>query len=165
MLKTLSLSAALTIVASTAFAAPQCNDRDNVLDLLKNQYSEAPVAIGVANNGGLVEVLSTGDGDTWSIIITTPNGMSCLVAAGAGLVAGGRVGRRRALRAVAVAASPHAHRVASPGAVRTGCDRQAACVGHLGDGMGFQIRSPLTPRGAFSPLVPGMLARLHVFII
>ncbi len=84
MLKTLTLSAALTIVASTAFAAPQCNDRDHVLDLLKSKYSEAPVAIGVANNGGLVEVLSTGDGDTWSIIITTPKGMSCLVAAGEG---------------------------------------------------------------------------------
>ena len=78
------LGAVLTIVASTASAAPQCNDRDNVLDLLKNQYSEAQDAIGVANNGGLVEVLSTGDGDTWSIIITTPNGTSCLVAAGEG---------------------------------------------------------------------------------
>ncbi len=31
-----------------------------------------------------MEVLSTGDGDTWSIIITTPKGMSCLVAAGEG---------------------------------------------------------------------------------
>ena len=84
MLKTLTLGAVLTIVASTAFAAPQCNDRDHVLKLLKSQYSEAPVAIGVANNGGLVEVLTTGDGDTWSIIITTPKGMSCLVAAGEG---------------------------------------------------------------------------------
>ena len=84
MLKTLTLGAALTIVTSTAFAAPQCNDRDHILELLKSQYSEAPVAIGVANNGGLVEVLSTGDGDTWSIIITTPKGMSCLVAAGEG---------------------------------------------------------------------------------
>jgi hypothetical protein len=55
-----------------------------VLELLAQKYSEAPVAIGVANNGGLVEVLSTGDGNTWSIIITSPQGMSCLVAAGEG---------------------------------------------------------------------------------
>ena len=72
-----------------AGAAPQCNDRDHILELLKSRYSEAPVAIGVANNGGLVEVLSTGDGDTWSIIVTTPPNktgvrMSCLVAAGEG---------------------------------------------------------------------------------
>ena len=55
---------------------------DRVLDLLANKYKEAPVAAGVTNTGGLVEVLSTGKGDTWTIIITTPKGMSCLVAAG-----------------------------------------------------------------------------------
>ena len=29
-------------------------------------------------------MLSTGEGKTWSIIITSPQGMSCLVAAGEG---------------------------------------------------------------------------------
>ena len=55
-----------------------------MLELLSKKYSEAPVAVGVTNNGGLVEVLSTGDGNTWSMIITSPQGMSCLVAAGEG---------------------------------------------------------------------------------
>ena len=84
MWKTLVLGAALVLAASSAFAAPQCNSRDKVLELLSETYSEAPVAVGVTNNGGLVEVLSTGDGNTWSIIITSPQGMSCLVAAGEG---------------------------------------------------------------------------------
>ncbi len=53
------LGAALVLASSPAFAAPQCNSRDKVLELLSEKYSEAPVAIGVANNGGLVEVLST----------------------------------------------------------------------------------------------------------
>jgi hypothetical protein len=61
-----------------------CNTRDSVLSLLANKYKEAPVAVGVTNTGGLVEVLSTGDGNTWTIIVTTPQGMSCLVAAGEG---------------------------------------------------------------------------------
>ena len=52
--------------------------------LLANKYKEAPVAVGVTNTGGLVEVYSTGDGNTWTIIVTTPQGMSCLVAAGEG---------------------------------------------------------------------------------
>ena len=84
MWKTLLLGAALaTISTATAVAAPnQCNTRDNVLSLLANKYKESPVAAGVTNSGGLVEVLSTGKGDTWTIIITTPKGMSCLVAAG-----------------------------------------------------------------------------------
>ncbi len=84
MWKTLVLGAALVLASSSAFAAPQCNSRDEVLAPLSKKYSEAPVAIGVANNGGLVEVLATGDGNTWSIIITSPQGMSCLVAAGEG---------------------------------------------------------------------------------
>ncbi|MGF1593023.1 MAG: hypothetical protein ACFCUW_07075 [Kiloniellaceae bacterium] len=52
--------------------------------MLQQKYKEQPVALGVTHNGGLVEVLSTGNGNTWSIIVTTPQGMSCLVAAGEG---------------------------------------------------------------------------------
>jgi hypothetical protein len=92
MWKTLALSAGFAVIASTAMAQPQCDQRDSVLELLAQKYKEAPVAIGVTHNGaigvthngGLVEVLSTGNGTTWSIIVTTPTGMSCLVAAGEG---------------------------------------------------------------------------------
>ena len=73
MWKMLTLGTALTLLSSAALAEPKCNTRDYVLELLSDKYSEAPIAIGVANNGGLVEVLATGDGDTWSIIITTPH--------------------------------------------------------------------------------------------
>jgi len=84
MLKSLVLSTALVLTSASALAAPQCNSRETVLELLSQKYSEAPVAVGVANNGGLVEVLSAGDGGTWSIIVTSPKGTSCLVAAGEG---------------------------------------------------------------------------------
>ena len=86
MWKILALSAGLAIVSSTsaATAQPQCDQRDSVLQILQQKYKEAPVALGVTHNGGLVEVLSTGNGTTWSIIVTTPQGMSCLVAAGEG---------------------------------------------------------------------------------
>ena len=72
MLKSLVLGSAFILASASAMAAPQCNSRETVLELLSEKYSEAPVAVGVANNGGLVEVLSTGDGNTWSIIITSP---------------------------------------------------------------------------------------------
>jgi hypothetical protein len=62
----------------------QCDTRDKMTAYLSAKYKEAPVAVGVTNTGGLVEVLSTGDGNTWTIIVTTPQGMSCLVAAGEG---------------------------------------------------------------------------------
>ena len=85
MWKILALSAGIALVStSTATAQPQCDQRDSVLQILQQKYKEAPVALGVTHNGGLVEVLSTGNGTTWSIIVTTPQGMSCLVAAGEG---------------------------------------------------------------------------------
>ncbi len=86
MWKILTLGAGFALVASTAMAQaqPQCNNRDNVLELLAKKYQETPIAAGVTNTGGLVEVLSDHKSGTWTIIVTTPQGMSCLVAAGEG---------------------------------------------------------------------------------
>lgn len=75
--------AAVLAVPTAASAAPMpCSERDEVLAQLGNKYQEAPVSIGIANNGGLVEVLTSTDGSTWTIILSMPNGQSCLVAAG-----------------------------------------------------------------------------------
>ena len=38
--------------------------------------------MGLSNNGGVVEILTSPEGDTWTIIITMPNGLSFLIAAG-----------------------------------------------------------------------------------
>ena len=85
MWKVLALSAGIVALAtSTATAQPKCDARDSVVKHLASKYKENPVAIGVTNSGGLVEVLSTKNGTTWTIIVTTPQGMSCLVAAGEG---------------------------------------------------------------------------------
>ena len=65
-------------------AQTACYTRVRVLAHLAKKYGEAPVALGITNRGGLVEVLTTGDGKTWTIIVTTPRGLSCLVAAGEG---------------------------------------------------------------------------------
>ncbi len=69
---------------SAARAEPQCNTRESVLRQLADKYGEAPVALGVTHSGGLIEVIATPGGKTWSIIITSPQGRSCLVAAGEG---------------------------------------------------------------------------------
>jgi hypothetical protein len=58
-----------------------------------------PIAVGVTNRGGLVEVLSTGDGNTWTIIISSPNGESCMIAAGKSWRALPKTGARAGPRA------------------------------------------------------------------
>jgi len=77
-------SGAMAQAQGPAQARQQCDERTKVLGHLANKYQEAPVAIGVTSSGGLVEVLSTGDGNTWTIIVSKPNGVSCLLAAGEG---------------------------------------------------------------------------------
>ncbi len=80
-------TAALVAVFLWPFAAaaqPPCQPRDRVIELLAARYREAPVAMGINKMGALVEVLTSADGATWTIVVTTPAGMSCIVAAGEG---------------------------------------------------------------------------------
>ncbi len=70
--------------AQTPAQAQQCDQRTKIIGHLARKYQEAPVAIGVTTSGGMVEVLTSGDGGTWTIILSNPNGTSCLVAAGEG---------------------------------------------------------------------------------
>ena len=78
------LAALLLWPTEAAGQARQCDDRDKVLSHLAKKYSEAPIAAGVTTSGGLVEVLTDEEGGTWTIIVTTPQGWSCLLAAGEG---------------------------------------------------------------------------------
>ena len=80
----LALVPVLTPGSFEAAAQSACSPRTDVVGHLAKKYGEAPVAIGVTNKGGLVEVLTSGDGDTWTIIVSMPNGTSCMVAAGEG---------------------------------------------------------------------------------
>ena len=61
-----------------------CNWRAEVIAHLAKKYGEQPVASGVTSSGGLVELLTSPGGATWTIIVSTPNGTACLVGAGEG---------------------------------------------------------------------------------
>ncbi|MPY75603.1 MAG: hypothetical protein GEU87_15240 [Alphaproteobacteria bacterium] len=61
-----------------------CGQRTTVLDYLSTKYSEKPIAMGIAANGGLIEVLTSIEGSTFTIIVTMPEGETCMVAAGEG---------------------------------------------------------------------------------
>ena len=79
-----SAAAALAVFLwpSAVPAQPVCGPRDNFLDHLRGQYDEQPIGLGLTNGGGVIEVLTAPDGKTWTIIVTLPNGRSCVVAAG-----------------------------------------------------------------------------------
>ncbi len=87
--------ALITLIASTSVAsaqsplptpaaAPMCGDRGAVVDLLKQQFGEEQEEIRLHSDQALMELFASEKG-TWSILVTSPAGTSCIVAAGKGL--------------------------------------------------------------------------------
>lgn len=76
------LAVGLIATASDAAQPRTCANRGDALAHLLKKYSEAPVAMGLASNGGVLEVLSSKTGTSWTIIVTMPNGVSCMLATG-----------------------------------------------------------------------------------
>lgn len=60
---------------------PPCAERSDVVAQLRNGFGEHLIGSGLAN-GGFVFELHVGQTGSWTVIATTPQGMSCLVAAG-----------------------------------------------------------------------------------
>jgi hypothetical protein len=82
------------VIACGAFATPlaaqanqggvrmPCHNATEIAKQLGAKYEEAPVAFGLQSNGNLLQVYASEEKDTWTVVSTTPNGMSCIVAAG-----------------------------------------------------------------------------------
>ena len=76
-------AAALLLAAAPASAqSVPCTDRSDIVKKLAKAYSETPTAVGVTSDGSLIEVLTSRDGHSWTLILTLPNGMACPVAEG-----------------------------------------------------------------------------------
>ena len=62
----LSLSMVLAVVGNftSAETVQRCEQKRTVLQYLSNEYSEKPVVMGVAEDGGLIEVLTSHNGNT-----------------------------------------------------------------------------------------------------
>ncbi len=83
ILKVLSLAILLSAAfPSLAQQARNCAPRDTIVSLLAERYGEARQSVGVAANGGLVEVFASDETGTWTLTITTSTGIMCLVASG-----------------------------------------------------------------------------------
>ncbi len=74
-----SLVIALWSFPASAQQQPPCVKRADFLKHLEANFKEAPVAMGLTTGGGLLEVVVSRNG-SWTIIVTTPNGISCGVA-------------------------------------------------------------------------------------
>ncbi len=83
------LSAAALAVALAAGASPAaaqqsrtCADRDKVLGKLETDFGETRQSYGLAANSSLIEVYASAETGTWTILVTTAQGVTCILAAG-----------------------------------------------------------------------------------
>jgi hypothetical protein len=60
----------------------QCATREQVVERLGEKYGETRQSIGLGANTGVVEIFASDETGTWTIIITMPSGLACLVASG-----------------------------------------------------------------------------------
>ncbi len=80
---TLALAGALLVAGATSGWAQlqNCAPRDIVMARLAQSHSEKPMSLGITASGALLEVLVGPEG-TWTIVVTVPNGPTCLVSHG-----------------------------------------------------------------------------------
>lgn len=75
-------AAALAVTGAPALAEQACSEHKTVLGQFASTYKEAPVAGGLTRDGHLLQVLSSGDIGTWTIVLSKPDGETCVVMAG-----------------------------------------------------------------------------------
>lgn len=83
-MKYVSLMAMVAGLLAPASLAAQtaCADREQVITRLSDKYGETRQSIGLAQNAGVFEVFASSDTGSWTIVVTRPNGVTCLVASG-----------------------------------------------------------------------------------
>jgi len=81
-MRVLLLTLIMLGVPITAQAAAQCAPRAGIVDFFAKNYGERPVAAGLQSGGGVMELLVSDDGSTWTLLVSTPQGVTCFVSSG-----------------------------------------------------------------------------------
>ena len=69
--------------APQAHAQALCGERSALVERLEREFSETPQALGLSEDGALVEIMVSPSGG-WTILLTYPKRPSCVVATGEG---------------------------------------------------------------------------------
>lgn len=81
-MKVTMLLAACAAALGHPAAARNCAPREVVVERLAERYRETRQSMGLGPNNAVVEVFASQETGTWTITVTTPQGMTCLVASG-----------------------------------------------------------------------------------
>lgn len=79
---TLGLAGLPVWTAAALAQNQQCAPRADVVAHLGQKYSETRRSMGLAANSTVMEVFASEATGTWTITVTTPQGITCLIASG-----------------------------------------------------------------------------------
>lgn len=82
MKKLLAVLAILAASSSHAQALRHCGERDRLITRLAESFGESRQAIGLGANNSVMEVFASTETGTWTITVTMPNGLMCIIATG-----------------------------------------------------------------------------------
>ncbi|MEM9043485.1 MAG: hypothetical protein AAGC81_02235 [Pseudomonadota bacterium] len=68
--------------AQSQESARLCGDRVQIVERLKSVYGETMSGGGLRNSSSIFEVWRSLESGTWTILMTQPNGVTCVMAAG-----------------------------------------------------------------------------------
>lgn len=81
------LIATLSLPLPAGAQGAQCGDRAKVVAHLAGKFGETRQGMGIAANNTVMEVFASQKSGTWTITVTLPTGVTCLVASGQGFEA------------------------------------------------------------------------------
>jgi len=68
--------------ASAQQQRASCAQYQVVVERLQNRFGEVRQSIGLGRNNSVVEMFASASTGTWTIVVTAPTGVACLVASG-----------------------------------------------------------------------------------
>jgi hypothetical protein len=77
----LAMLGATAVATARAQTAANCRDRDSIVEVLSKRYNETRRGFGLSSPMQMLELFASEKG-TWTALITTPDGRSCIVASG-----------------------------------------------------------------------------------
>lgn len=78
----ISISLLAAFLPTTLHAQTACAQRTTVVEKLEGKYGEAFAGGGLQNSNSVFEVWLSAEQGTWTILMTRPNGVSCIMASG-----------------------------------------------------------------------------------
>ena len=68
--------------AQNAAVVQACDNHAEIAGRLGEQYKEVPTGFGIQLNGNLLQLYVSQETGTWTLLSTSPSGVSCIVGAG-----------------------------------------------------------------------------------